>query len=77
MWKDSCSERSEFIEYIRKKSPVMNFKIEACLIGKSHDFFENEPYRFDKKRIDEGINDFTMFVSRMFLKNNLVLDKKV
>lgn len=77
MWEDSCSERSELIENIGKKSPVMDFKVETCLIGKSHDFFEDEPYRFDKQWIDERINDFTVFVSWMLLKNDLVLNKKV
>lgn len=77
MWEDSCSERSELIENIRKKGPVMYFKIETGLIGKSHDFFEDEPYGFDKQWIDERINDFTVFVSWMFLKNDLVLHEKV
>jgi len=77
MWEDSCPERSELIENIREKSPVMYFKVETGLIGQSHDFFENEPYGFDKKWVDERINDFAMFVSWMLLKNDLVLYKKV
>ena len=77
MWKDPHSKRSKLIENIRKKCPVMNFKIQTGLISKPHDFFENKPNRLDEKWIDERIDNFTMFVSRMLFKNNLILDKEV
>lgn len=77
MWEYSSSKRSELIEDIRKKSPVMDFKVETGFIGKSHDFFKDESDRFNEKWIDERIDDFSMFVSGMLLKNDLILNKEV
>lgn len=53
MWENSGSKRSKFVEDIRKKSSVMNFKIEASFVSESHYFFENESDRFDKERINK------------------------
>lgn len=55
----------------------MYFKIETSFIGKSHDLLENESNSLDEKRVNERVNDFTMLVSRMFIKYDLVLHEEV
>lgn len=77
MWEDSSSKGSELIEDIRKKGSVMNFKVKTCFIGKSHDFFKNKSNRLNEKRVDKRVDDFPVFISGMFFKDNMVLNKKV
>ena len=45
----------------------MHFKVETSFVCQSHDLFENKPDIFDEKRIDEGIDYFSMFVSWMLI----------
>lgn len=77
MWENSGSKWSKFIEDIRKKGSVMNLKVKTGFIGEPHDLFENESYRFNEEWIDKRVNYFSMFISGMFFKNYLILDKKV
>ena len=67
MREDSHSERSELIEDIGQQSSVVDFEIQACLVGQYHDFLKNESDCLDEERIDKGVNDFAMFVSGMFI----------
>lgn len=55
----------------------MDLEIEASLVGESHNFFQDEPDSLDEKRIDKGVDDFTVLVSRMLFKNNLILNKEM
>ena len=41
------------------------------------DLFENKPDVFDEERIDKGIYNFAMLVSRMFIEYNVILNKEV
>ena len=55
----------------------MNFKVKTGFVCQSHDLFKYVPDIFDEKRIDKGIYDLTMFISRVFVQNNMVLNKEV
>lgn len=77
MWEDSGPERCKLIEDIRKKSPVMNFKVETGFVGKSHDFFEYEPDWLDEEWVDKGVDDFSVFVPGVFFQDDLVLNEEV
>ena len=65
------------MENIRKKCSIVNFKVEASFVRQPHDLLENESDIFDKERINERIDNFTMFVPRMFIENDMILNKKV
>lgn len=55
----------------------MDFEIETGFIGESHDFLEDEPDSFDKKRVNKRVNNFPVFVSGMLLQYDLVLNKEM
>ena len=65
------------MEDIRKKCSIVNFKVKTSFIGQSHDLLENKPDIFDEERIDKGIYNFTMLVSRMFIEYDVILNKEV
>lgn len=55
----------------------MNLEIKTSFIGKSHDFLKNKPDRLNKKRIDKRVNDFSMLIPWVLIKNYLILDKEM
>lgn len=55
----------------------MYLKIEAGLISQSHYFLQGKSDILNEERVDERIDDFSMFISWMFIKDNLILHKEV
>ena len=65
------------MEDIRQQSSIMNLEVKASLVSEPHNLFENEPDILDEKRIDEGINNFGVFVAGVLVQANLVLDEEM
>lgn len=55
----------------------MNFKVETGFVCQPQYFFENISDIFNEERIDERVYYFSMFVSRMFIQNDVILNKEM
>ena len=55
----------------------MYFEVQACFGSKSHDLLKDEPDGLNEERIDEGVNDFGMVLSGMFIQDDMVLNEEV
>lgn len=77
MREDTHAKWSELVENIRKKCSVVDFEVKTSLVGQPHDLSKDEAYILDEKRIDEGINDLCVAISRMLIQNDLILYKEV
>lgn len=77
MREDTHAEWSELVEDIRKKCSIVHFEVKTSLVGQPHDLSKDEAHILDEKRIDEGINNFCVAISRMLIQNDLVLHKEV
>ena len=77
MREDSDSNWGELMEDIGQKSTVVHFEVQASLCRKPHDLSKNKAYVFAEKRVNERVYNFSMTITRMFCKQDLLLDKEV
>lgn len=55
----------------------MHLEVKTGLVGQAHDLTQNEANILDEERIDEGVNDLGVAISRMLIENDLVLHEEV
>jgi len=68
---------NKIVENLWNDSTIVDFKVKACFLGESEQFFQNGSSGFLEDRIDARVNQSGVTFSILFSNKNLVLNMEM